>query len=495
MRNLKLGFGRIPQPRWVFLLLVALLGTGIPVSFAAVSSGEVFLRDGVWIATVNGEEFHEGERMFDAVNAACEQAGPGATINIRDSGESGPNPVEGVYAIRPLEHQTLDFHGNTVLCNGGDLVVAVANDRQDGITVLNLRVTGNPRYGLWFRGCNDLTLDNITIEHTGESPVGLGIRVASMSTGRDSPDRVSGLRIGTVTVSGTRTHAVETFSVDNIRIDRVNASDIPLGSGLQINDGRDVWIRSVYGERVATESTYATVRFANVTRGARIDYIHSRGSARGFYNMGNVIGARVGYVDIADSRVSGVSIHSGASDVQVFDGVVIDSNNDVDIWDGATEVCIRVNGTAFGDACDMVTGETVAEGVYQLVARHSGKVMEAPAGGEALRQAAETASDSQKWRVVAAGGNRFRLQNLASGRWLTDDPEKGLRLDHENDTRWKDFTFIPTMGGEYRIVPSATGGTVEVGDASAEGGALVRSGAYQGASHQQWRLNRLENDH
>ncbi len=492
MRNLTMGSGRIFQPGIFLVFIITAVGAGFPGLRAAASTGEVFLRDGVWRATVNGEEFYEGDRMFDAINTACENAAPGATINIRESGESGPNPGEGVYAIRPLEHQTLDFHGNTVHCNGGDLVVAVARDRTDGITVLNLRVTGNPRYGLWFRGCNDLTLDNITIEHTGESPVGLGIRVASMSTGRDSPDRVSGLRIGTVTVSGTRTHAVETFSVDNIRIDRVNASDIPLGSGLQINDGRDVWIRSVYGERVATESTYATVRFANVTRGARIDYIHSRGSARGFYNMGNVNGARVGYVDIADSRVSGVSIHREANDVQVFDGVVVNSNNDVDIWDGATEVCIRVNGEAHGDACGFEIGETVAEGVYRLVARHSGRVMEvteAAVRSEAsVRQASDTGGDHQHWRVEDAGGNRFRLQNVESGQWLTVDTERGLHLAEEDGNRHQNFTFIRTMGGEYRIVPSNTGGTVEVTEGSTDEGAPVRSGIYQGASHQQWRL-------
>ncbi len=68
-------------------------------------------------------------------------------------------------------------------------------------------------------------------------------------------------------------------------------------------------------------------------------------------------------MDIADSLVSGVGIHSEASNVRVFDGAVVDSNNDVDIWDGATRVCVRVNRQEFGDAGAFDIGKTIDEGV------------------------------------------------------------------------------------------------------------------------------------
>lgn len=151
------------------LLSIAMIALGaIFCSQGALAQGEVTRSGSTWSARVNGNTVYTGNRMFDAVNAACNNMGAG-TINIRNSGDSG-NDGGNVYAIRPRANQTLDFHGHTVNCNSnGHLVVAVHADRRDGITVRNLRVTGNPRYGIWFRGCSNVTLTNITMNLNNRS--------------------------------------------------------------------------------------------------------------------------------------------------------------------------------------------------------------------------------------------------------------------------------------------------------------------------------------
>ncbi|ARU26250.1 hypothetical protein [Cellvibrio sp. PSBB006] len=76
------------------------------------------------------------------------------TVNIRNAGDSGPDGGN-VYAIRPRANQILDFHGHQINANGGELVVPIHCDRRDNITVRNLNIIGNPRYGMWFRGCSN----------------------------------------------------------------------------------------------------------------------------------------------------------------------------------------------------------------------------------------------------------------------------------------------------------------------------------------------------
>ena len=112
--------------------------------------------DGSWLARVDGNTVYQGSRYFEAVNAAANNMGSG-TINIRNSGDSGSDGGN-VYSMRPQANQTLDFHGHQVNANGGDLVVPVYCDRRDNITVRNMHVVGNPRYGVWFRVCSNVTL-------------------------------------------------------------------------------------------------------------------------------------------------------------------------------------------------------------------------------------------------------------------------------------------------------------------------------------------------
>jgi hypothetical protein len=51
-------------------------------------------------------------------------------------------------------------------------VVPVYCDRHNDITVRDLHVTGAPRYGIWFKGSSNVTLNNITMDLSHPGTVG-----------------------------------------------------------------------------------------------------------------------------------------------------------------------------------------------------------------------------------------------------------------------------------------------------------------------------------
>lgn len=282
------------------------------------SGAEVKLNNGRWVATAAGSTVYNGNRFFDAVNAAIDNQN-GGTINIRDSGKSGSDGGE-VYAIRPGPGQTLNFNNNTVTANGGELVIPVYCDRRDDITIRNLRVKGNPRYGVWFKGCSDITLENISMDLDRDNPVGLGIRVDASS------GPASNLTIkGNIDINGSKTHAIETYGIDGFDIGDVTVTNSG-GSGLLLNDSRNGRVGKVVGRNNDPDGGYATFRVANDNGpNVEVESIYSRNSGRGFFSVSNSRGTTVRFVDIADTNKQGILLQN-ARDTRVLDGVVSNGN-------------------------------------------------------------------------------------------------------------------------------------------------------------------------
>ncbi|MGB3800902.1 MAG: hypothetical protein WA952_13890, partial [Lewinella sp.] len=203
---------------------------------AVTAQGEVTSSGGNWSARVNGSTVYTGNNYVEAINTACNRAGNNATINIRNSGSSGPG-IGNIYGARPLAGQTLDFHGTTFNANGDPFIVPVYADRRNGITVRNLRVTGSPRYGIWFRGCSNTTFTNITMDVNS----GLGIRVDA-STGPASDLTIN----GDILIEGTSTHAIETYTVGGVDIGDVTCNYTG-GCGVLLNDSWDCRVGVVTG--------------------------------------------------------------------------------------------------------------------------------------------------------------------------------------------------------------------------------------------------------
>lgn len=76
-------------------------------------------------------------------------------------------------------------------------------------------MTGNPYFGLRFYGTSGLVLEDITMNLSG----GIGIRFD-----RDEAANTD-VTMGTITVTGAGSHAVETWNIDGLTIGSVIARD------------------------------------------------------------------------------------------------------------------------------------------------------------------------------------------------------------------------------------------------------------------------------
>ena len=410
------------------------------------AQGEVTRSGSTWTARVNGSTVYTGSRMFDAVNAACNNMGAG-TVNIRNSGDSGPDGGS-VYAIRPRANQTLDFHGHTVNCNGGDLVVAVHADRRHGITVRNLRVTGNPRYGIWFRGCSDVTLNNITMDLSNNSPVGLGIRVDN-STGPASNLTIS----GTININGSAGHAVETYGIDGFSIGNITANNTG-GCGLLLNDSRNGTVGVVTGSYNNQGGGYATFRVANNNGpNVRVEGVYSRNSGRGFFSVSGSNGTTIGWVDIANTSSHGIFLED-ASNTHVQSGTV--SNGNPNCQEVRTSNCtINVAG------CGGSGGSGAS--YYQLRNRGTGLYLDGmgrTSNGSAAGQWASTTHVNAQWEMIS-NGSYYQLRNRGTGLYLDG---MGRTSNGSDVGQWANTTHVNSQwslqqysGSYYRLQNRGTG--------------------------------------
>lgn len=287
------------------------------------ASGEVFVTNGTWTARVNGVTKYTGSDYIAAIQAACNNLTAGRTsketVTIKNSGSSG-NSGGSIKAVNIPSYTVLDFVNTTFNCNSNDLlIVPVQGDRKTQIEVRNLRVTGNPRYGIWFKGCTNMVISNITMNLTA----GLGIRV-DHSTAATRNLTIS----GTININGAGTHAVETYGVDGFTIGNVTANNNP-GCAVLLNQSRNGSVGTVTGDRNNNGGGYATFRVAN-SNGPNVTCtkVYSRNSGRGFFSVSGSNGCTVNTVDIANNTSHGIFLED-ASNTRVNGGTVSNCNPNV----------------------------------------------------------------------------------------------------------------------------------------------------------------------
>lgn len=348
--------------------------------------------------------------MFEAVNAACNNMGTG-TIDIWNSGDSG-NDYGGsnVYAIRPQANQVLDFHGYTVNCNSsGELAVAVYGDRKSGITVRNLVVTGDPRYGVWFRGCSDLTLTNITMNLSRPSQVGLGIRVDA-STGPASNLTIN----GDININGSLGHAIETYAINGVNIGDVTVNNSG-GCGVLLNDSDNCRVGVVTGSYNNQGGGYATFRVANNNRSTYCAGVYSRNSGRGFFSVSGSRDCTVEWVDIANTTRQGIFLED-ASNTHVLHGRVSNGNPNTQLV-RTTNCSINLDGQVGGGGSDS-NKVTIQENVSGFCGV-DGTVDSNNSGytGSGFANTSNATSSGVDWRITGDAGDytfRWRYANGSS---------------------------------------------------------------------------------
>ncbi len=137
-------------------------------------------------------------------------------------------------------------------------------------------------------------------------------------------------------------------------------------------------------------------------------------------------------------------------------------------------------------------------GTYRLIARHSGKALDAngaaTTNGTQIIQWTYGGGNNQRWTVTDRGNGQYSIIGVQSGKcievsnWGTANGTKVHLWDWLNGTNQR-FTFTSTGSGYYRITPThATGSCLDVSGVSTADGATVQLWQWLSGNNQQWAL-------
>jgi endoglucanase len=141
-------------------------------------------------------------------------------------------------------------------------------------------------------------------------------------------------------------------------------------------------------------------------------------------------------------------------------------------------------------------GGIIANGIYRIVARHSGKALEvggfATANGSNVQQWGYAWGENQRWMVTHLGNNQYSIIGAESGKAL--DVSGWGSSNGSNVHIWtygaaanQKWTITATSGGYYRLTPThATAMALDVNGVSTADGANVQIWTYGGGTNQQW---------
>ncbi|WP_228078347.1 right-handed parallel beta-helix repeat-containing protein [Streptomyces profundus] len=253
---------------------------------------------------------YSGTDMLSAMRAAVNSLDPGRTskqaVVVRGSGS-----VPGNQSLDLPSHTVLDVCGSidvtgSVGANHAPVRIRNANS----VEVRHLQVTGAPYFGVFVRNGTDIALGQIDMRLSG----GLGIRIDN----HDNRDvRTRDVRIDDVFVSGSGSHAVETYGVDGLTIGTVTARNTG-ESGLLLNDTINATVDLVDGEGTGAGTGYAAFRMANRNGrvsdsypvNIRVGEVIARGGGRGIFCVSESGGAEIGRITISNTGSNAILIEN-----------------------------------------------------------------------------------------------------------------------------------------------------------------------------------------
>lgn len=268
--------------------------------------------DGEYTATMGSKEIYAGSDYHAAIQGALDAVASGQRVAVVASGSIGARSIT-VDSGKTLEGcGTIDIeeragHG------------AVESLGTTGARIPYLRLRGSAYFAMYFYGARDLVLGDITMDLTG----GIGIRFARDEAGSTN------VKMGTVTVTGAGSHAVETWNINGLEIDTVVARDCA-ESGLLLQNSRNVHVGLVDGNNTGTGTGYAALRFANkngitadddYATNVYVDKVVATGGGRGFFCVSESGGAEIGDVELSDNGSESILIQN-CYNVKILGGTV-----------------------------------------------------------------------------------------------------------------------------------------------------------------------------
>lgn len=140
-------------------------------------------------------------------------------------------------------------------------------------------------------------------------------------------------------------------------------------------------------------------------------------------------------------------------------------------------------------------GGPVANGVYRIVARHSGKSADVYANGTAngtnVIQWQNHSGNNQRWNVTNLGGGQYQIMSVSANRALDVNNGGGSGANVHIWDYWggnmQKWTLTATSGGYYRVTPVHNSGiALDVSGVSTANGANIQVWSWTGANNQQW---------
>ncbi|KAJ1323529.1 hypothetical protein MN608_10773 [Microdochium nivale] len=267
---------------------------------------------GAYVATVRGANVYSGADYRVAIQTALDRITSGQRVSVIASGSIGAN--------------TITIASGKIFEGCGTINVAAKSGRgaiestgTTNVQIPYLTMTGNPYFGLRFFGTSGLSLGVINLNLSG----GLGIRFD-----RDQAANKN-VKMNTINVTGAGSHAVETWNIDGLTINKVVARNVG-ECGLLLQATTNARIGTVDGQNVAAGNGYATFRMANRngrlpngSYGANVfvDSVISRGGGRGIFCVSESGGVEIGKVDLANNGGNSILIEN-CYGVNIKSGVV-----------------------------------------------------------------------------------------------------------------------------------------------------------------------------
>ena len=184
------------------------------------------------------------------------------------------------------------------------------------IEISNLKLTGSPQYGLFFRQSDDIHLGQIELRLTRMA--GIGIRIDSGPNAQSTTAFNQNLTIDYVFGSGMGSHIVETYGIRDIKIGTVEGSDVG-ECGLLLNRSINAEIGLVSCRGCATGTGYAAFRVANSVGkvgndfppdNIRVGKVFARGGGRGIFSVSGSGGLTIDEIDLADTGNSPILLQN-----------------------------------------------------------------------------------------------------------------------------------------------------------------------------------------
>ncbi|KAL2106550.1 hypothetical protein VUR80DRAFT_6557 [Thermomyces stellatus] len=290
--------------------LIALASTAAAQCGSGTPDATVDGAEGSYTAVRGSEEVYSGPDYREAIQAAVDAVGAGRVVVLAD-GSVGTGKVSLPSGVT--------FEGcGTIHADFGNGNGAIESIDTSDVSIPYLTMTGNPYFGLHFGGTSNLVLGEITMNLSG----GLGIRFEANEALNTN------VKIGTVSVTGAGSHAIETWNIDGLELDAVIARDVG-ECGLLLQSTTNAHVGLVDGDNVAAGTGYATFRMAN-RNGRRgddyatnvyVDRVVSRGGGRGVFCVSESGGAEIAEIDLADNGNNSILIEN-CYNVAILGGTV-----------------------------------------------------------------------------------------------------------------------------------------------------------------------------